>query len=70
MEIFGTLLIGFGVILGIVLGCGIAFGFIPLFDDYKKMGPTAARKGTMSRDPPVRPASGASTPSEGTKQNS
>src|SRR4030095_14816420 len=48
METVGTVLIVVGVIAGIALGCGIAFGIIPIFEDYKKRTPSV-RKGTMSR---------------------
>jgi hypothetical protein len=67
MEILGSLLIVCGVILGIALGCGVALGYIPLFGDYNKLGPKAARRGTMSRDGAVRPTNGSSAPAEDTQ---
>jgi len=48
VETVGTVLIIVGVIAGIALGCGVAFGVIPIFGDYKNRTPSA-RKGTMSR---------------------
>lgn len=56
MEILGTLLIVAGILLGIALGCGIALGIIPLFDDYKKPASKAARKGIGPGAPPERSA--------------
>ena len=64
MEILGTLLIVAGVVLGIVLGGGIALGFIPLFDDYKKPVPRAARKGVGSGATTGRSANGLAGSSE------
>lgn len=64
METVGTVLIVVGVIAGIALGCGIVFGVVPIFGDYKKRTPSA-RKGTMSRDARApSTSSGRSTSSE------